>query len=53
MSCLKNKINSTELTFEERYPINYLFGPSDEDIKRLEKKIKKDEKRLNELPDKK
>jgi len=39
---------STELTFSERYPIDYCRGPTDEDIKRLEEKIKRDEKKLRE-----
>jgi len=37
---------TTELTWEEKNPIDYLFGPSDEDLEWLENKIKSDEENI-------
>lgn len=42
----KRELRSTELTWEERHPIDYLFGPSDEDLDWLRKKIKMDEESI-------
>lgn len=39
----------TELNWEEKHPIDYLLGPSDEDLNWLENKIKEDEKSISEL----
>lgn len=36
----------TELSWEEKYPVDYLFGPSDEDLRWLEEKIQKDEENI-------
>ena len=40
---------TTELTWEEKNPINYLSGPSDEDLEWLENKIKGDEENIKKI----
>jgi len=37
---------TTELTYLEKYPIDYCYGPTDEDIRKLNKRIKKHEQML-------
>lgn len=42
----KREYNPTDLTWEERHPIDYLFGPSDEDLKWLRDKIVNEERSI-------
>lgn len=42
----RKKLNLRGLSWEERNPVDYLFGPSKEDIEWLKNKIKKDDENI-------